>query len=614
MADPFGIIGVVGVAGQLIQIGVRLGLDWKDAPDDAKSFMAELQALKTVLSETNTNVILNQDFVDAFHGRHSTLLSQFGAPAPTDTQMMVSACRVELESLLEDFRKRAQGHRVGWERLKGAFHATKTREAVENLHRQCVALNNLVAIDAVALAASTHREVKESRREQQQMHSTLNQLRDRHDSREACDEQKNILDWLTPVDFAPQQLDFINRRQAGTGQWLLDSAQFKAWVEADKQTLFCPGIPGAGKTILTSIVVDELTTRLNNDESIGLAYVYCNFRRQDEQGAGDLLASLLKQLAQDRPSLPDSVRSLYERHKGKRTRPSYDEISRALRSVAALYSRVFVTVDALDECQAIGGCRAKLLSEIFDLQAKSGVNVFATSRFIPEITEKFEGSLSLEIRASEHDVRRYVDGHISHLPSFVRRSPDLQEEIKSEIIKAVDGMFLLAQLHLDSLIGKRSPKAVRTALVKLPRGSEAYDRAYDDAMDRIEGQVGDQAELAKQVLSWITCAKRPLTTLELRHALAVEAGASELDEDNLPQIEDMVSVCAGLATVDEESGIIRLVHYTTQEYFERMQKHQFPNAQTDITTTPSLKSDYDSIRSMATPHSIGDIMLGRLIQ
>jgi hypothetical protein len=79
--------------------------------------------------------------------------------------------------------------------------------------------------------------------------------------------------------------------------------------------------------------------------------------------------------------------------------------------------------------------------------------------------------------------------------------------------------------------------------------------------------------------------KRPLTTLELQYALAVEMGTSELDEDNCPQVEDMVSVCAGLVTVDEESGIIRLVHYTTQEYFERTQKHWFPDAEASITKT-----------------------------
>jgi hypothetical protein len=77
-------------------------------------------------------------------------------------------------------------------------------------------------------------------------------------------------------------------------------------------------------------------------------------------------------------------------------------------------------------------------------------------------------------------------------------------------------------------------------------------------MDRIEVQKTGLRDLAKQVLLWITCAKRPLTTLELRHALAVEIAQSELDIENLPEVEDMISVCAGLVTVDEESDVIRL--------------------------------------------------------
>ena len=139
------------------------------------------------------------------------------------------------------------------------------------------------------------------------------------------------------------------------------------------------------------------------------------------------------------------------------------------------------------------------------------------------------------------------------------------------------------QLHLNSLEGKRSAKAIKAALRKLPTGSEAYDYAYKEAMERIEGQITDSQELAKQALSWIICATRPLTTSELRHALAVEIGESKLDQENLPEIEDVLSVCAGLVTVDEESDVIRLVHYTTQEYFERTWTSWFSNAQKDIT-------------------------------
>ena len=70
---------------------------------------------------------------------------------------------------------------------------------------------------------------------------------------------------------------------------------------------------------------------------------------------------------------------------------------------------------------------------------------------------------------------------------------------------------------------------------------------------------------------------------ELQHALGVEVGESKFDEDNLPEVEDMVSVCAGLVTVDKESAVTRLVHYTTQEYFDRTREKWFPDAETDIT-------------------------------
>jgi hypothetical protein len=100
----------------------------------------------------------------------------------------------------------------------------------------------------------------------------------------------------------------------------------------------------------------------------------------------------------------------------------------------------------------------------------------------------------------------------------------------------------------------------------LPKGSEAYDFAYKDAMQRIEEYDTDFQKFAKDALSWISCATRPLDTIELQHALAVEA-VSELDGDNIPDLDDIASVCAGLITVDEKSNIIRLVHYTAQEYF-----------------------------------------------
>jgi hypothetical protein len=235
----------------------------------------------------------------------------------------------------------------------------------------------------------------------------------------------------------------ISRRQPGTGQWLLDSEVFQTWLNTANQTLFCLGIPGAGKTILTSIVIEELTIRFSKDPTIGIAYIYCNFQRQDEQKIDDLLANLLKQLAESQPSLPSTVKDLYDRHKAKRTRPSLDEISRSLQAVTILYSRVFLMVDALDECQVSDGRRQKFLADLFSLHTKCGANLFATSRPIASIEKEFQGNPMLEIRARDKDVRRYLEGHMFRLPGFVARSLELQEEIKTDIVKAIDGIYAI---------------------------------------------------------------------------------------------------------------------------------------------------------------------------
>lgn len=252
-------------------------------------------------------------------------------------------------------------------------------------------------------------------------------------------EEEKILEWLTPIDYGPQQSDYFRLRQQGTGEWLLHSAEYETWLASGKQTLFCPGIPGAGKTILTSIVVDDLCTRrFRDDARVGIAYLYCNFRQADEQKAEDLLSSLLKQLSQGCPSVPDGVKALYYDHQKKRTRPSFDEISRNLQSVAAMCPRVFIIVDALDECQSAD--RMRFLSVILSLQAKHEVNIFASSRFIPEVVDQFKASISLEIRANSEDIERYLEGHMGHLPSLVQEDRLLRNEIKVGVSEAVGGM------------------------------------------------------------------------------------------------------------------------------------------------------------------------------
>ncbi|RYP20379.1 hypothetical protein DL765_002837 [Monosporascus sp. GIB2] len=154
----------------------------------------------------------------------------------------------------------------------------------------------------------------------------VDRLHIRQDTREADEKRQEILNWPTPLNYAAQQRDFYSRARPGTGQWLLGSEEYQRWVMLSNQTLFCPGIPGAGKTTLTSIIIKIYTTVSFPTPRLGIAYVYFNFNLKDEQDLQGLLSGLLKQLAQIQPSLPATLQDLHERREIERSRLPLKEI------------------------------------------------------------------------------------------------------------------------------------------------------------------------------------------------------------------------------------------------------------------------------------------------
>lgn len=142
-----------------------------------------------------------------------------------------------------------------------------------------------------------------------------------------------------------------------------------------------------------------------------------------------------------------------------------------------------------------------------------------------------------------------------------------------------------------------STKEVRGFLHNISTTSSSYESAYEETMRRIQSQNVGYKDLAWRVLLWITHARRQLTVAELREALAVEAGTLSLDPENQPEAGDMVSACAGLVTIENGSNIIRLVHYTTQEYFGQTRAKWFPEAESDITTACLTYISFDAFGS-----------------
>ncbi|KAJ7210937.1 ankyrin repeat domain-containing protein [Mycena rebaudengoi] len=357
----------------------------------------------------------------------------------------------------------------------------------------------------------------------------LNQVKDVVDGAD----RDRIIEWLSPLNFFSRNADIYRAHQEGTGTWLLDDVRFKDWVLSPGGTLWCYGMPGAGKTVLSSIITEYLRSKFPIG-NIGVACAYLNHKETEIQSPENILAGLWRQLIFGKP-LPSgsTAHRLYTRHYEK---CSLEEMHTVLHSLVVEYSKVYFIIDALDEYPELW--RHTLLKYLAGLQPK--LNLLLTSRPHVEPETFFPNTPSLEIRATEEDICHYVEAQIqdSHrLSKYVQSHPELRQEIETKIISKVDGMFLLAKLHLDSILTKHTVKAIRI---------------------------------------------RPLSVAELLDAIAIEPDTKSLDREGVVEIVVVLSVCAGLVIVDQD-GTVRLIHYTTQKYLDGVQPSIFPFAQRVIT-------------------------------
>ncbi|KAI5803500.1 hypothetical protein DFH27DRAFT_50967 [Peziza echinospora] len=234
-------------------------------------------------------------------------------------------------------------------------------------------------------------------------------------------QKERILEWLSPLDFQARQKDTFALRLTGTGSNFLEHEIFRSWVMGAKKTLYCPGIPGSGKTVIVSTVVNLLEETFSEDPEVGIAYFYCDHAyREQEQSAVNITRSLLQQLAfkhaasisgADAETLAflDSLMTLYETADEKP--PTFKQCMDMLRFVLTLFPKVFIIIDGIDECDE----RNILIPELVAAASSRGstsLSLIVSSRDSPEISEIFSNSARLEVRASDADIRRYVEHRI----------------------------------------------------------------------------------------------------------------------------------------------------------------------------------------------------------
>ena len=407
MADPLSIIGGIAAIVQISTAVVSLIKSAKDASGDRQKVLAEINATTALCQTLSDYVEISgiESWADTFKTLNQTdngPLSQF------------KQCLGYLHKKLN-----AKGATLKW-----PFNKQNVQEILATIERQKSLISLALTNDNLRLCTAIHDELQGVVKKVEGLR--ISQDRDR---------RKNALSQLTAIDLEANHADIASRRTTRTGIWFLESAEFTSWWRQESSsTLWCPGIPGSGKTTLSSLVIDNLQVEIAKDPSIGLAGIYCSYR--STQSTVNLMGSIICQLLQPLDIEPPST-------------PLTREKARAVMpEILASYSKVMLLIDALDECED----RVTLMKELQQLMqimsngpSKTLIHLFVTGRHSvsSDVEHILKPAFQLEIRSKDDDVRIYLE-QILHeheqLSKWVTESPDFRSKIIDAILRRLSGM------------------------------------------------------------------------------------------------------------------------------------------------------------------------------
>ncbi|KAI8718108.1 HET domain-containing protein [Fusarium sp. LHS14.1] len=293
---------------------------------------------------------------------------------------------------------------------------------------------------------------------------------------------------LTETDYSHQLADYASKRHPGTLNWLLESAEYRTWLESSPQTLFCFGEPGAGNR-------GEESTNGHH-----IAYIFFDPLRHKEQRYDNVALCISEQLASGRLPYRQPENPPWTDEYNWRLRPNpFDvSVSRYVKEQIvghATYSTVFLVLDALDECPE--AWRTTLLALLAEIQREHvALNVLVTWRsgWAPAlaIQEQFENTAKLEIRARQQDLEMYMFDKLSS--TF-----ESQKHVISKTVTAADGRFLMAKLYLE-LLASMPPSETLGLVAPARTGPDGYDDVYTRITDNIASQAPHRTRLAERCL------------------------------------------------------------------------------------------------------------------
>lgn len=98
------------------------------------------------------------------------------------------------------------------------------------------------------------------------------------EARERYMKQEDMISQLCNIDHANKHRRMQKVRHLGTGSWFTLLAEYKSWRAATSSAvLCCYGIPGCGKSVLISSLIDSIAAEVVPGSNTKMVFYYCDY-------------------------------------------------------------------------------------------------------------------------------------------------------------------------------------------------------------------------------------------------------------------------------------------------------------------------------------------------
>ena len=239
-------------------------------------------------------------------------------------------------------------------------------------------------------------------------------------------------------------------RDDQTCGWILRQQEWDDWVNGAHRLIWVHGIPGAGKTILASYIIEQATSVLSNRQvTSACLYFYCSYRHGGDQTTS-FLRWVVSQLCRQLNRIPQEISELHQ----KNAELTVAQLTNALATLLGEIGLVYIIIDAIDECNTMSDIQAvdapgmrveflQLLHTLLTLLEYAKIKIIATSRNyvdIEEVLRPLSAPVSMSNPLVDEDIRTYVNTQLQTNNRFRRWPLPLLREIKDALVEGAKGM------------------------------------------------------------------------------------------------------------------------------------------------------------------------------